>query len=284
MSSSSFTAEERLDREYNPRLRVLNFADIFRRWKEEAVRARQSQEVRANLSYGDADHERLDFFPAQPGSPLLIFLHGGYWRALDKDDFSWIAPAYVRAGIAVAVVNYGLLPATPLRQIVRQIRRACVWLYANAATLRIDAHRIACSGHSAGAHLTAMMLATDWQGEAPHLPVRLLSAAVSISGVFDLAPLRQAPFLRDDLALDEAAARALSPIHLPLANEAPLFRAVGELESGEFHRQSHLIAQAWPAACTTEVMSVPETDHMSVCEAFADGKSTLFEAVCSFVR
>jgi arylformamidase len=213
----------------------------------------------------------------------LIFLHGGYWRALDKEDFSWVAPAYVQAGTAVAVVNYGLMPATPLPEIVRQIRRACIWLYDNAMALGIDSQRIVCSGHSAGAHLTAMMLATDWPRVAARLPRRLLSAAISISGVFDLAPLSRAPFLREDLALDEAAVRALSPIHLQLSNDVPLLRVVGALESDEFHRQSHLITQAWPTVCAAAPMSVPGTDHMSVCEAFATRDSALFQAARALV-
>lgn len=278
MSEASTLAEERLDQEYNPRLRVLNFAEVFARWKREAARARESSDARLDVPYGEAASERLDFFPALSGSPLLIFLHGGYWRALDKGDFSWVAPAYVQAGIAVAIVNYGLMPATPLPQIVQQIRRACVWLHDHAAALGFDSGRMICSGHSAGGHLTAMMLATDWPAVAARLPRHLLSAAIAISGVFDLAPLARAPFLRADLALDEAAARALSPVHLPLSNDVPLLRAVGELESSEFHRQSRLIGQVWPAACLAEVMSMPGADHMTVCEAFAARDSALFEA------
>src|SRR6185437_11601320 len=283
MSGPASMSDDGLDLEYNPRLRVLNFAEIFARWKREAGRARVSDGARLDLRYGSAASERLDFFPARPGCPLLIFLHGGYWRALDKDDFSWVAPAYVHSGIAVAVVNYGLLPATPLPLIVQQIRRACVWLHDNAIALGFDRDRMACSGHSAGGHLTSMMLATDWPQVAAHLPRRLLSGAISISGIFDLAPLSRAPFLRDDLALDEPSVRALSPIHLPLRNDVPLVRAVGALESDEFHRQSHLIAEVWPAACVTDVMSMPGADHMSVCDAFAAPDSALFLAVRSLV-
>jgi arylformamidase len=208
----------------------------------------------------------------------LVFVHGGYWRALDKDDFSWVAPPYVAAGISVAVVNYGLAPATALMQIVEQVRRACAWLHHNARALDVDAGRMVCSGHSAGAHLTAMMLATDWPGVWPEFPQRLLSGAVTISGLFDLEPLTRAEFLRDDLRLDQVLTRALSPAFLPWRNDVPLVRAVGEHESAEFHRQSTLIAERWPQACERELIAVPGCNHLSVCDAFADPGSALFQA------
>ena len=143
-----------LDRDYNPRVGVPDIADLFARWQQRASDARTQLPYRPDLRYGPAPAEALDFFPARESNgPLLIFVHGGYWRALDKQDFSWIAPAYVAAGFSVAIPNYGLAPATPLSEIVAQVRRACAWLYTHARELRIDATRIVCSGHSAGGHL-----------------------------------------------------------------------------------------------------------------------------------
>jgi arylformamidase len=269
-----------LDREYNPRTQVPEFASYFARWKDRAREARASSKVHLDLQYGLLPAEKLDFFPAAgASSPLLIFLHGGYWRALDKSDFSWIAPPYVAADISVAVVNYGLLPMTPLIQIAEQVRGACAWLHHNAGALDVDAKRIVCSGHSAGGHLTAMMIATDWPGVWPDLPKRLLSGAVAISGLFDLEPLTRADFLRDDLRLDPVLTRTLSPAFLPWRNDVPLVRAVGSEESAEFHRQSALIAAAWPQACDRELIDVPGCNHLSVCDAFANGASVLFRAV-----
>src|SRR5262249_37183495 len=150
--------------------------------------ARASLDARLDVSYGPTAAETLDFFPAKGArAPLLLFLHGGYWRALDKEDFSWLAPCYVAADISVPIGNSGLAPATPLEEIVRQIRRACVWIYRNATNLNVDPNRLFCSGHSAGGHLTAMMLATNWPGLSPMLPGRLLCGALAISGLFDLA-------------------------------------------------------------------------------------------------
>jgi arylformamidase len=267
-----------LDDEYNPRARIPEFADYFARWKMQAAEARNSLHPRMDLRYGDSPLETLDFFGAGGvNGPLLIFIHGGYWRSADKADFSWVAPAYVSAGFSVAIVNYGLLPATPLEEIVRQIRRACIWLYRNAATLGFDPHRMVCAGHSAGGHLAAMMLTAQWQAFSAGLPDQLLKAVVAISGLFDLLPLTHAEFLREDLGLDELRARHLSPAHLPLRNSARLLLAVGALESQEFKRQSDSLAAHWAGAGACELLLVQDCNHFSVCDAFSDPNSVLFK-------
>ncbi len=281
-----------LDREYNVRTQVPEFASYVARWADSSREARRyaresvrhATRVRLDLPYGLAPAERLDLFQAAgKSSPLLIFIHGGYWRALDKDDFSWVAPPYVAAGISVAVVNFGLLPLTTLMQIVEQVRRACAWLYHNARVLDVDPARMVCGGHSAGGHLAAMMLATDWPGVWSEFPRRLLSGAVTVSGLFDLEPLTRAEFLRSDLGLDAVLTRALSPAFLQWRNDVPLLRAVGSLESSEFHRQSELIELRWPQACGQPVIKVPGCNHFSVCDAFADPKSALFQATVSLL-
>jgi arylformamidase len=272
------------DREYNPRNTITGIGEFFVRWKSHALEAREALSGRIDLAYGPSPAETLDYFPAaEPSSPLLIFIHGGYWRMLDKSDFSWVAPPYVAAGISVAVVNYALLPATPLGDIVQQLRRACAWLYTNAESLGADKQRIVCSGHSAGGHLTAMMLATDWPAISAALPRRILAGALAISGLFDLEPLTRTEFLRKDLALDAAMARKLSPAFLPLHNEAPLLRALGALESGEFHRQSALIAAHWPTVCNSALMDVDGCHHLSVCDALAARGNPLFEATRALI-
>jgi arylformamidase len=273
-----------LDQEYNPRNRVADFAGYFSRWKTMALEARNSLAGQMNVSFGSSAHETLDFFPAaSQRAPLMMFIHGGYWRAFDKDDFSWIATPYIKAGIAVAVLNYGLAPATSIGNIVEQIRRASIWTHRSCEALGVDPGRIFCAGHSAGGHLTAMMLATDWPAIDPRLPAQLLAGAITVSGLFDLEPLTRAEFLRHDLALDGEGARQLSPIHLRLYNDAPMLRAVGELESREFHRQSAMIAHRWPSVCGRPLIDVPGCNHFSVCDALATPGNLLFEAACDFM-
>jgi arylformamidase len=236
---------------------------------------------RPDLRYGPTSAEALDFFPAaQDDAPLLIFIHGGYWRAFDKSDFSWIAPPYVRAGVSVAVVNYGLAPGTPLETIVEQSRRACQWLHRCADGLRFDRNRIVCSGHSAGGHLTAM-IACDG---IPPLDPRLLAGAVTISALADLEPLVNVEFLKGDLRLDLERARLLSPVRMRPAARAPLLAAVGQLESSEFRRQTRILAEGWGGSMSCRTLTVANTHHLSVCDAFATPGNELFEATLALLN
>jgi arylformamidase len=279
---------EFLEREYNPRATIPNGMAVFAQWKLRASAARDTCNPRLDLAYGDSPAEKLDFFAAancaDAGSPVLVFIHGGYWRALDKADFSWVAPPYVAAGISVAVLNYGLAPKTPIAEIAEQVRRAVAWIHEHADELGADNGRIFCSGHSAGGHLTAMMLATDWSAVAPGLPSTPLAGALTISGVFDVEPLTRAEFLRHDIGLDASAARALSPAFLQLQSPVPLIRAVGALETAEFHRQQELIKTHWPSVCSAPLLDVPECNHFTVCEAFATPGNMLFEAMRAAIQ
>jgi arylformamidase len=267
---------ELADLQYNPRLRVADFAQFFSQWR------RRSEQTRAELTwrelaYGCAESERLDFFPAaRPHAPLLIFLHGGYWRALDKRDFSWVAPPFVAAGAAAAIINYGLAPATPIESIVSQVGNAVSWLASQADALGING-RIVAAGHSAGAHLAAMLLVVP---SAVH-------AAVTLSGIFDLRPLVNAPFLGADLQLSPERAASLSPLLRSPAGPRPLVLAVGETESDEFHRQSEALKSAWSrrpggscaaAGPTIGPIRVPGRHHFSICDALVDPLDPLFQA------
>ena len=267
--------------EYDVSGRVPDFAGSLAAWRIRSSAARVSHPGLINLRYGEAEAETLDLFlpPEVEDSqvPLLIFIHGGFWRRLHKDDFSWVATPYVANGVAVAVDNYGLAPTTCLDEIIAQTRRSIAWLFRHAHGYHIDSSRIVVSGHSAGGHLTCMALATDWPAFAADLPANLIAAGIALSPVVDLAPLAEVPLLNDDLDFDSERIRTLSPIRLAPATEAPLTGAVGGKESAEFRRQLTLLAHGWSSVWAGAI-NMPEHDHLTLCDAFADHDSALFKA------
>lgn len=271
------------EREYNARAAIPDHAQIFARWAETAAATRRQHACILDLPYGESPAERLDVFPTRrSGAPLVVFFHGGYWRALDKSDFSWFAPPFVEQGIAVALPNYGLAPATPIEDIVRQALAALAWLYRSGGEMGIDRDRIVVAGHSAGAHLAAMTTAALWPQYAADLPADLVKGALLVSGLFDLEPLVHAPFVNVDLKLDVERARRLSPVDLPPATAAPVTLAVGAEESSEFKRQSALLAKRWQRN-VGRMLEVEGCHHLAVCDALADPESPLFAAALELV-
>jgi arylformamidase len=261
---------EWFDAQYNNRARIPEHLQILQEWADRSAAARAALPGSLDIGYGRDPGERLDLFPtAASRAPVLVYIHGGYWRALDKADASFIAPPFVAAGAMVVVPNYALCPAASIEEIVGQQRAALAWVWRHAAAHGGDPERIVVAGHSAGGHLAAMMLATDWPGIDPELPADLVKGALSLSGVFELEPLRHAPFLAPDLRLDAAAAERLSPIALT-APKRPLFALVGGDESEEFRRQNARIAQAWGPAAVPVCEAVPGRHHMSVLRELAE--------------
>jgi arylformamidase len=265
----------RLARQYNNRELVPEHPQFFARWQESSARARSSLACQLDLRYGDMPGETLDLFPAPRGDGrCMMFIHGGYWRSLDKKDFSFLAPAWVDAGVSLAVVNYDLCPKVTIEEIVRQMLRASRWLWLNAAHYGIDRDRLYVSGHSAGGHLAAF---------DARLPKDLWKGAVAISGLYDLRPLLQVDFLQQDLRLDEAAAARVSPAFMPPATRAPVMSCVGGDESGEFLRQNRLLGERWRAAFAGDV-PMPGKNHFSVCDGLAEPSSPLFQAALGLMK
>jgi arylformamidase len=261
------------DAQYNNRARVPEHASILARWTEASALARQGLRGAIDLPYGDSAAERLDVFNAeQPNAPVLVFIHGGWWRALDKADHSFIAPAFVKAGAMVVVPNYGLCPAVSIEDIALQMTRALAWTWHHAAEHGGDPSRIAIAGHSAGGHLAAMLLACRWQTVDDALPARLVSGALAVSGVFDLEPIRQAPFLQADLKLNPASVRRLSPAFFPRPR-GPLYAVVGGQESDEHLRQNRLIRDQWGPSTVPVCETAVGKNHFDVLHELVDPKS-----------
>ena len=227
--------------------------------------------------YGDLPSQRLDVFPAQrPGAPVLVFLHGGYWRSLDKADHSFLAPALVASGAAVVVPNYSLCPAVSIDAIALEMTRALVWVHAHAASFGGDPSRIALAGHSAGGHLAAMLLCCRWKAVDDALPLQPLRGALSISGLYDLEPLRHAPFVRDDLRLTPISANRLSPAFFPRPKR-PLYTVAGGDESEEFLRQNLLIRAQWGPSMVPVCESLSGHNHLNILHSLADPAGRLHE-------
>jgi arylformamidase len=273
------TTAEFFDREYNARAAIPNAAEIFADWKIRAERAQSELPGLRDLAYGASPEESLDlFWCLKPDRPLFVFIHGGYWRALHKNDFSWIATPYLQAGINVAIINYDLVPRINLSTQVAQVYRSIAWLYDNAEALDFAPEKIFVGGHSAGGHLTAMMMCMQWPKLRADLPVDLVKGGIALSGLFDLGPISKAPFLNVDLKLSIEDVGKLSPINMPPSHAVNLLLSVGALESSEFHRQSDALEVAWQGKLKMQRVLAPERNHLTVCEALSDPGHAIFRA------
>ena len=224
-----------------------------------------------DLAYGPHARERLDLFlPEAENPPLFAYIHGGYWQWNDKQPFVFLCEELVPRGAAFANIEYALCPDVSLTELTDQIRRALAYLWREAGAFGYDPGRIVVSGHSAGGHLTAMMMATDWPAFGDGLPVDLVAAGLPVSGVYDIEAVRLTP-LNDAVGMDPAEARALSPMFLAPASRAPMTVVVGGAESEEFHRQAGDFAEAWRGAgVAADVLAAPGRDHFTVLNALAE--------------
>jgi arylformamidase len=268
-----------LDAEYDNRAKVKDALDWVARYGAQSARARAELPMRFDVPYGAHHAERLDVFPAAgPGpAPVHVFVHGGYWHRLDKADFSFVVRALRPAGAATVVIDYGLIPTIDMDTLVRQCRAAIAWVHAHARELGGDPARIFVSGHSAGGHLVAMLLATDWP--ALGAPTDVVKGGCAISGLYDLEPIRLC-YLNDVLGLTPEAARRNSPVTLAPPRAGALLLAVGGDEGPEYHRQSDDLAAAWRArGCPVELLDMTGHNHFSIVGELESPFSPLARAI-----
>lgn len=239
-------------------------ADVYRTLAEASAAARDAWPSILDQPYGAHPRERIDLFPGRAGAPLLIFVHGGYWRSHDKSSFSGVAPAFLAHGISVAVVGYPLAPESGLPRIVDSVRAAVAWLQGEGRAHLPAFGPIVVCGHSAGAHLAAMAAI-----EAPSV-----NGCVALSGIFDLAPLLRTS-IGADVRLDAATARTASPLAQP-PGVGWLLAAVGGAETPAFLEQTRRYADHWGGAGrTANTLTLPGANHYTVLLEFLRGDGML---------
>ena len=269
-----------LDAQYFMRARHPDWESWFKKWKAWSEKVRSARSVKRDIAFGPSKDETLDvFYTRYNRSPVHIFIHGGYWQGMSKDDHSFVADGLVDAGAAVVIPNYTLAPEADIGEIVRQCRAAVAWTWRNAASFGGDPSRIFVSGHSAGGHLTAMMVSTDWPSFAQDLPADLIKGGCAISGLFDLEAMRLC-YVNDKLKLTPDQVRRQSPINALPERGAPLIVAVGNDETSEFHRQSDTYAAQWLAkGFPLQTMRPAGLNHYSIVDAVGNPRHPLTRAM-----
>jgi arylformamidase len=263
------SAEIDYEVEYNNRARVPEHPTYIAEWVKEAAGYRERNPPRS-IAYGPGTRHTVDFFAGDGKGPIVVFIHGGYWQAFDASYFSHLAAGLNAHGIDVAMPSYDLCPAVTVGEIIRQMRAASRELARLKRPLVI-------SGHSAGGHLAACLLATDWPAFDASLPADLVSAVYSISGLFDLGPMLKT-YVNKALRLDEAAAREASPLFWTPPSHGSVDALVGSHESAEYFRQSQSIVDAWgKAGLPTRFGTVPDTNHFTAIAPLADPDSPMVQ-------
>jgi arylformamidase len=253
--------------EYSNRARVPEHPALMAAWASDAA-AYRAQCPPQSIAYGDGARQVIDLFPGDGKGPVVVFIHGGYWQALDGSSFSHCARGLNAHGIGVAVPTYDLCPQVTVADIIAEMRAAV------RALARLGRPLVA-SGHSAGGHLAACLLATDWQALDPALPKDLVPAAYAISGLFDLVPLVETSLNRA-LRLDANSARAASPLFCPPPAHGSLDAVVGGAESAEYFRQSRAIVEQWGrAGVQTRFDAIADANHFTAIAPLAEPASAM---------
>lgn len=269
---------DEMERHFNPRAAVPDYDDYMRERAAANARAVDTITGVRDLRFGPNEKETLDIYPAATTpAPVQVYIHGGYWRAADKDEFAYVAAPLVAGGATVVVANYDLCPSVSLDEIVSEMRRAMAWLYRNVGEYGGDPERIFISGNSAGAHLCAMMLGYDWTREA--LPADLIKGAVLITGIYDVHPVLRIS-VNNEIRLDAEAARRNSPMLLPPRHAGALLAAVGGAEPEGWKQQTRdYVAMCQTSDLVCEYLELAGENHFSMSTILADRDCPLIQAM-----
>ncbi len=268
-----------LDQEYDDRQRFPDHGHVLGRWAQASTLVRGAASRRLGVHYGDGTHadETLDIYPAPAANaPVLVFLHGGWFRALDAATHAFLAPSFTADGAMVVIPDTTPSPAGTVEQMALQLTRALAWTWRHAALYGGDPSRIVVAGHGSGGTLAAMLLSCRWKDVDPGLPAQLVTGALAISALYDLEPLRHAPFVKDDLKLTPASVRRLSPAFFPRPRR-PLYTVAGGDESSEFLRQNLLIREQWGPTSVPVCETLSGATHHTVLHNLADPNGRLHD-------
>lgn len=270
-----FANQAQIDAQYGTQRWVPDPEGEARHYVERSRYARTRLRCTLDLPFGPTLDETLDIFPAdQSGAPVFIFVHGGYWRANTAKEFSCVALGLQPLGITTVVVNYALCPKVTIDEITRQVRAATAWVLRNIERHGGDPSRVALGGHSAGGHLTAMALQTRWTEEYG-LPEDPLAAAVLVSGIYDIQPLRYS-YLQPQIQLDDGIVLRNSPLASVRRCTTPALITWGREESDEFRRQSSAFHAAWQKkGNASELVPQEGCHHFTAIHGFEDPSSQL---------
>ena len=275
----SFSQNE-LELQYNARASVKDFDFEIERYRSLSLQSYTQCKVIQDLSYGPTQYERIDYFPSVPKAPVFIFIHGGYWRLLGREDSAFMAKNLGEHGISTAVIEYTLAPKASLDQIVKEIRRAVVWIFNNIHNHGGDPKRLYICGSSAGAHLSAMALASDWMTSL-ELPNNILKGGLLLSGLYDLEPIRNCK-PNEWLGLDKKSAHRNSPQHLNFKPGANLHISWGGKETDEFKRQSlDFVSKLQKEGLNVTSSEIKDRNHFDIVTDLANPNRSLFKIVQS---
>ena len=282
-----FTPEE-FESQYNLRLGRPDYEQtVIPEWMARSDAARRSLDCRLDIRYGDGEKQKLDIFTCGDSTAAtLLYFHGGYWQRGDKSIYSFLAVPYVAASVNVVIVGYDLCPSVTLTQISEQSRQAVASVYRRADEFGINKDRITVMGHSAGGHITEMMMGTEWSRYANDLPDNLVYSGIPISPLSLLEPVRLTAGLNSGIRMDEAEAEAQSPMlnHPPVTNATQLV-VVGGAETDEFHRQAQMYCDAFNTADrSVDLYIVPDVDHFDELNVLADHTSSFFNKTMALMQ
>jgi arylformamidase len=284
MLYQAFSSQAEIDAQYNPSLALADVSAPGKHYAAQSQLARSTLRCALDVPYGATLAETLDIFPAdQPNAPVLVFIHGGYWRALTSKEFSGVALGLVPRGVTTVVINHALCPWVTIDEIVRQCRAAVAWVKRHISQHGGDPERVALAGHSAGGHLTAMCLQTEWARDYG-LSQDPLAGALLFSGLYDLMPLRYS-YLQPAIQLDDGIVRRNSPAFAVRPSATPVWVTWGDQETAEFARQSALYHQAWAAAGNRGTLApVAGANHFSVIQGLEDPASPLCDWIVAALK